>query len=109
MISGLETLISTLFIDTHMSIENPEIRARRAKQILEDPLFSEAKTELEQYLFEQWRSTALEDVDRRENIYFVLQGAEHWHQQISRIIGEGSVARNAGDKHLKQTRTRLRA
>jgi hypothetical protein len=109
VISGLETSILTLFIDTHMSTENPEIRARRVKQILEDPLFTEAKTELEQYLFEQWRSTALEDVDRRENIYFVLQGAEHFHQQISRIIGEGSVARQAGDTHLKKPRVRIRA
>ena len=92
-----------------MSTENPEIRARRAKQILEDPLFSEAKTELEQYLFEQWRSTALEDVDRRENIYYVLQGAEHFHQQMHRIIGQGSVCRVEGEKNLKKPRTRLRA
>tara|TARA_Y100000310_G_scaffold110919_1_gene109330 strand:- start:1547 stop:1825 length:279 start_codon:yes stop_codon:yes gene_type:complete len=92
-----------------MTDENPDIRARRAKQILEDPLFAEAKTELEQYLFEQWKLTASEDLDRRENIYYVLQGAEHFHQQISRIIGEGSVARQAGDTHLKKPRVRIRA
>jgi hypothetical protein len=75
-----------------MNLERDIERARRAKEILEDPLFVEAMQAIREECQSKWEASRSEDTERRERIWLMLKIASKFQDNLSSHLGGGVLA-----------------
>lgn len=68
-------------------------RGRRAKAIVEDPLFIEALDEIERVIEIAWKNSSSEDRQARENAYMLQRLVTRFRGMFRQIIVSGSNAK----------------
>lgn len=67
-------------------------RATRAKQILEDPLFDQAFSDIRGLLYDKIAGSDFKEGKEREDCYFMLRAIESLKGQFERHINTGRAA-----------------
>lgn len=68
-------------------------RARRAEEIVNDPIFVEALDNIEREIETGWKSSAAEDNKARDNAYLLHRLLTRIRKEFSAILVSGSNAR----------------
>jgi|TARA_R110002051_G_scaffold46058_5_gene92688 hypothetical protein len=77
----------------------PEERERRAKALMNDPLFVESFAELKKELLGQWEQSGSIDIDARESIWLAIRLLDRIHGHIKSIIETGHMAEVLDKQH----------
>jgi len=77
----------------------PEERERRAKALMNDPLFIESFDELKKELLGQWEHSGSTDIDARESIWLAIRLLDRIHGHIQSIIETGHMAEVLDKQH----------
>jgi len=77
----------------------PEERERRAKALMNDPLFIESFDELKKELLGQWEQSGSIDIDARESIWLAIRLLERIRGHIQSIIETGHMAEVLDKQH----------
>ena len=77
----------------------PEERERRAKALMNDPLFIESFDELKKELLGQWEQSGSTDIDARESIWLAIRLLDRIHGHIQSIIETGHMAEVLDKQH----------
>jgi len=77
----------------------PEERERRAKSLMNDPLFIESFDELKKELLGQWEHSGSTDIDARESIWLAIRLLDRIHGHIRSIIETGHMAEVLDKQH----------
>ena len=77
----------------------PEERERRAKALMNDPLFVESFDELKKELLGQWEQSGSIDIDARESIWLAIRLLERIRGHIQSIIETGHMAEVLDKQH----------
>jgi len=77
----------------------PEERERRAKSLMNDPLFIESFDELKKELLGQWEHSGSTDIDARESIWLAIRLLDRIHGHIQSIIETGHMAEVLDKQH----------
>ena len=77
----------------------PEERERRAKALMNDPLFIESFDELKKELLGQWEHSGSTDIDARESIWLAIRLLDRIHGHIRSIIETGHMAEVLDKQH----------
>ena len=77
----------------------PEERERRAKSLVNDPLFVESFEELKKELLGQWEHSGSTDIDARESIWLAIRLLDRIHGHIRSIIETGHMAEVLDKQH----------
>jgi len=77
----------------------PEERERRAKGLMNDPLFIESFDELKKELLGQWEHSGSTDIDARESIWLAIRLLDRIHGHIQSIIETGHMAEVLDKQH----------
>ena len=77
----------------------PEERERRAKGLMNDPLFIESFDELKKELLGQWEQSGSIDIDARESIWLAIRLLERIRGHIQSIIETGHMAEVLDKQH----------
>ena len=77
----------------------PEERERRAKALMDDPLFIESFSELKKELLGQWEHSGSTDIDARESIWLAIRLLDRIHSHIQSIIETGHMAEVLDKQH----------
>jgi hypothetical protein len=67
-------------------------RARRAKEILEDPLVQEAFALIKAKLVDEWERCPMRDKDGREYLYLMMQLQAKFRAHFEQAVQRGKVA-----------------
>jgi hypothetical protein len=67
-------------------------RAARAKELLNDPLLSEALASMEADYIAAWRATRPEQTDDRERLYIAVNQAGVFRDRLNAVVSNGSLA-----------------
>lgn len=67
--------------------------AHRAEQILNDPLLKPALDEIQTRLIEEWRSTAVKDVEMREKLWMMYCMYHRFISVLTERIDSGKFAK----------------
>ena len=70
----------------------PEERERRAKALLNDPLFVESFETLKKELLGQWEHSGSTDIDARESIWLAIRLLDRIHGHIQSVVETGHMA-----------------
>ena len=77
----------------------PEEIERRAKALVNDPLFVESFEELKKELLGQWEHSGSTDIDARESIWLAIRLLDRIHGHIRSIIETGHMAEVLDKQH----------
>ena len=77
----------------------PEEKERRAKALMNDPLFIESFDELKKELLGQWEHSGSTDIDARESIWLAIRLLDRIHGHIQSIIETGHMAEVLDKQH----------
>lgn len=69
-------------------------RGERARQLLKDPLISEALNSMRENVFTNIRTSHYKDIDDREDLYKMLKVIDQFEGQFNKLIRDGKVARS---------------
>jgi len=75
-----------------------EMKARRAKELLEDDVFLEAVAQVKEGLVEQWSQTKPSDTETRENLYYRDRGLDEVLTQLRILIYDWNVQKQRKNK-----------
>ena len=67
-------------------------RESSAKQILGNPLYTEAIEELKQQLTSEWENTNVKDIETRESLYTALKLVDRIHSHFKSVLESGEIA-----------------
>jgi len=81
----------------------PEEITRRAKELLEDPVLTQALADIEQMHFDRWRNTMSVDHEERERCWYAYQAVDQLRQQI-RSVARGQDV-EAHNRRIKSSMT----
>lgn len=73
-----------------MSLETDRRRGDAARLVLENEVFQEAFTDLEQAIFDEWKVT--DDADARERLWLMLQMVPRFQSVFISAVSNGAVA-----------------
>lgn len=73
-----------------MTLETDRRRGDAARLVLENEVFQEAFADLEQAIFEEWKTS--EDVDVRESLWLMLQIVPRFQSVFISAVSNGAVA-----------------
>lgn len=73
-----------------MSLETDRRRGDAARLVLENEVFQEAFTDLEQAIFDEWKVT--DDADARESLWLMLQMVPRFQSVFISAVSNGAVA-----------------
>ena len=76
-----------------MNHEEEIQRGHRAEQILNDPLLKPALDEIQARLIEEWRSTAVKDVEMREKLWMMFCMYHRFVSVLTERIDSGKFAK----------------
>ena len=74
-----------------MTPEQEKERAHLAQQIIDNPLWAEARETLTTRLIDGWRNSAVIQHDERERIWMLLQAAEQAFAHIESVLITGTL------------------
>tara|TARA_R100000655_G_scaffold106312_1_gene155464 strand:- start:1327 stop:1596 length:270 start_codon:yes stop_codon:yes gene_type:complete len=74
-----------------MSELSPEQKGRRAKEILEDPVFVEVLKKTRENIVAQWTLTDLNEVSVRENLYMQGKGLDEIVRGLRTLVGDWAM------------------
>jgi len=77
----------------------PDERERRAKALMNDPLFVESFEALRKELFSEWEHSGSHDIDARESIWLAIRLLERIHGHIRSIVETGHMAEVLEKQH----------
>ena len=69
----------------------PEMKARRAREILEDDVFLEAVENAKASVIAQWSLTELNETTTRESLYHQCRGLEEVLRHLRTLISDWAV------------------
>lgn len=78
-------------MDPLREVEIAADRARQARALLESPLFVETFEALSQEYTDDWRSTAPNDRDARDDAYHALRALDRVRSRIESVAAGGAV------------------
>ena len=81
-----------------MEIEKEIQRGHRAKELLEDPIFSEAIQKVSVELDQEWLNSPIRDTEGREKIYMMKRMLNVLLVQIKSVMETGKLASKQVDK-----------
>lgn len=67
-------------------------RGQHAKRLLEDELLVECFDRIEKDIFEEWRSTGVNDYDERTDMFLTLKCLERLKARLRAILDDGTIA-----------------
>lgn len=70
-------------------------RARRARELLEDPIITDALAEIERRAIDDWLASPTANVAQREQLYWKAQGAREFRSALDAIVNDGALAADA--------------
>tara|TARA_R100000234_G_scaffold118975_1_gene100681 strand:+ start:349 stop:597 length:249 start_codon:yes stop_codon:yes gene_type:complete len=73
-----------------MTLETDRRRGDAARLVLENEVFQEAFADLEQAIFEEWKTS--DDVDVRESLWLMLQIVPRFQSVFISAVSNGAVA-----------------
>ena len=73
-----------------MSLETDRRRGDAARLVLENEVFQEAFTDLEQAIFDEWKVT--DDADAGESLWLMLQMVPRFQSVFISAVSNGAVA-----------------
>lgn len=68
-------------------------RGERAKQLLEDPLLSEAFALIELEYLKAWQNSPARDVEGREALFLSIKNLEKVRGHLSQVMDSGTLAK----------------
>lgn len=81
-----------------MDLEKEKQRGLRAKQLLEDEIFVEAKNIIKTSLYQEWLNTPIRDSEGREKIFLMSKMFETLLVQLQSVLETGKLATKQIDK-----------
>ena len=84
-----------------MSIEQDIERAHRAKQVIDNPAFSEAFDLVAQAIHEAWESAPVRDVEGQQLLKLQLKLLGDVRANLERAIADGTIAAHELDRRRK--------
>jgi len=73
-----------------MTLETDRRRGDAARLVLENEVFQEAFADLEQAIFEEWKTS--DDVDVRESLWLMLQIVPRFQSVFISAVSNGAIA-----------------
>lgn len=70
-------------------MNDSEIRAKNAEQLLENPLLNEALSEIQASATESWVKTKPDDTNERERLWMRVQVVVRLREELKNIIDNG--------------------
>lgn len=67
-------------------------KGKRVREILADPVYTEAVEATKKRLFEEWQSSALDATPQREGAYFALKGLVRVQDMLTVFANAGAHA-----------------
>lgn len=67
-------------------------RGHHAKRLLEDELLVEAFDSIEKDIFEEWRSSGINNYDERTDLFLTLKCLERLKARLRAILDDGTIA-----------------
>lgn len=67
-------------------------RGNHAKRLLEDDLLTECFDRIEKDIFDEWRSTGVNDYDERTDLFLTLKCLERMKARLRAILDDGTIA-----------------
>lgn len=68
------------------------IRGQHAKRLLEDDLLIECFDRIEKDIFDEWRTTGVNDYDERTDLFLTLKCLERLKARLRAILDDGNLA-----------------
>ena len=81
-----------------MDLEKEKQRGLRAKQLLEDEIFVEAKNIIKTSLYQEWLNTPIRDSEGREKIFLMSKMFDTLLVQLQSVLETGKLATKQIDK-----------
>ena len=78
-----------------------EQKARRAKEILDDPVFLEVLDEIGHSIMAQWNMTSPEECDKRESLYYQGRALDEVLRGLRSLIDSWIVQKSKQQKATK--------
>lgn len=67
-------------------------RGLNAKRLLEDELLKECFDRIEKDIFDEWRTTGVNDYDQRTDLFLTLNCLERLKARLRAILDDGNIA-----------------
>lgn len=67
-------------------------RGLHAKRLLEDELLKDCFDRIEKDIFDEWRTTGLNDYDQRTDLFLTLNCLERLKARLRAILDDGNIA-----------------
>lgn len=67
-------------------------RGLNAKRLLEDELLKECFDRIEKDIFDEWRTTSVNDYDQRTDLFLTLNCLERLKARLRAILDDGNIA-----------------
>lgn len=67
-------------------------RGYHAKRLLEDELLAEAFETIEMDIFDEWRSSEINQYEQRTDLFLTLKCLERLKAQLRAILDDGTIA-----------------
>lgn len=67
-------------------------RGLHAKRLLEDELLKECFDRIEKDIFDEWRTTGVNDYDQRTDLFLTLNCLERLKARLRAILDDGNIA-----------------
>ena len=67
-------------------------RGYHAKRLLEDEMLIEAFDSIEKDIFEEWRSSGINNYDERTDLFLTLKCLERLKARLRAILDDGTIA-----------------
>tara|TARA_R100000656_G_scaffold82764_1_gene60495 strand:- start:1517 stop:1765 length:249 start_codon:yes stop_codon:yes gene_type:complete len=81
-----------------VDLEKEKQRGLRAKQLLEDEIFVEAKNIIKTSLYQEWLNTPIRDSEGREKIFLMSKMFDTLLVQLQSVLETGKLATKQIDK-----------
>ena len=75
-------------MDKHQQV----LRGQHAKRLLEDDLLIECFDRIEKDIFDEWRTTGVNDYDQRTDMFLTLKCLERLKARLRAILDDGNLA-----------------
>lgn len=75
-----------------MTKEQIIAKANHAKRLLEDEVLTEAFASVEKDIFDEWRSSDVNDYELRGDLFLTLKSLERLKARLRAILDDGTIA-----------------
>lgn len=75
-----------------MTKEQIIARGNHAKRLLEDEVLVEAFATIEKDIFEEWKSTSVDEYDARSDLFLTFKCLERLKARLRAVLDDGTIA-----------------